>query len=85
MKDEILTHRIISVKLKDWIRLYFAKHAGFLCCSRCMFKRKDQFLKLYERGQDRIDAELNIVKIMKTLRDLKILMKNSLLDEEMRF
>ena len=42
-------------------------------------------MKLYERGQDRIESELNIVKIMKSMRDMKILMKNSLMDNQIRY
>ena len=40
---------------------------------------------MYDEGKDRIDTELNIVKIIKTLRDLKILMKNSIMDDEIMF
>ena len=49
LKDEILKHRLIDIKLKYWIKLYFAQIFGTLC-SNCFFKRKDRFLKLYERG-----------------------------------
>lgn len=84
MKKEISKHRYIKVKLIDEIKLYFARHLGPLV-SGCCFKRKENFIKMYDRGKDRIDAELNIVKIMRTLRDLKILMKNSLMDEETRY
>jgi hypothetical protein len=84
MKNEILKHRFIDIKLKYWVKLYFAKLLG-PCCCHCMFKRKGRFVKLYERGQDRIEAELNIVKILKSLRDMKILMKNSLMDKQVRY
>lgn len=78
MKDEILKHRYIDIKTKYWVKLYFARVMGGCFCDK-FFKRKEKFVKLYERGQDRIEAELNIVKIMKSMRDMKILMKNSLM------
>ena len=84
MKDEILKHRYIDIKTKYWVKVYFARILGDCCCN-CMFKRKDRFMKLYERGQDRVEAELNIVKIMKSLRDMKILMKNSMMDKQVRY
>ena len=54
-------------------------------CPKCMFKKRDKFLSLYEKGQDRIDTELDIVKIMKSLRNMKILMKNSFMDGEVKY
>ena len=42
-------------------------------------------MKLYEKGQDRIDTELNIIKIMKSVRDMKVLLKSSLMDKEAKF
>ena len=49
------------------------------------FGRRDMFLKLYERGQDRIDTELDVVKMMKSLRDIKILLKSSIMDDEIKY
>ena len=79
MKNEILKHRYIDIKTKYWVKLYFARIFGSCCCGN-MFKRRTRFMKLYERGQDRIESELNILKIMKSMRDMKILMKHSLMD-----
>ena len=36
---------------------------------------------MYEEGQDKIDTELDIVKMMKTLRDMKILLKGTLMND----
>ena len=40
------------------------------------------FIKLYDRGKNRIEGELDIVKIIKSIRNMKILMKNSFMNEE---
>lgn len=82
LRDEILKHRFIDLKTKYWVKLYITRIFG---CPNPFFKRKDRFVKMYERGYDRINTELNIVKIMKSLRDLKILMKNSLMDSSIRY
>ena len=84
MKNEILKHRYIDIKTKYWVKLYFARLMGDCCCNK-FFKRKTRFMKLYERGQDRVESELNIVKIMKSMRDMKILMKNSFMDNQIRY
>lgn len=36
-------------------------------------------------GKKRIEKELDIVKIMKSIRNVKILMKNSLLSQDVKF
>ena len=82
IKQEIAKHRYIEVKNIDWIRTYFARVIG---CPTCLFRKRDKFLKLYEKGQDRIDSELDIVKIMRSLRNLKILMRHSFMDEEVKY
>lgn len=80
--EEISKHWYIDIKNIDWIRTYFSR---VLCWPKCCFKRREKFLKLYNKGQDRIDAELDIVKIMKNLRNIKILMRNSFMDDEIKY
>ena len=36
---------------------------------------------MYQQGEDKIETELDIVKMMKTLRDIKILVKNTWLSD----
>jgi hypothetical protein len=42
-------------------------------------------LKVLNEGKERIEKELNIVKIMKSVRDIKILMKHSMMSPDVRF
>jgi hypothetical protein len=42
-------------------------------------------LKVLNEGKERIEKELNVVKIMKSIRDIKILMKNSMMSPDIRF
>ena len=42
-------------------------------------------LKVLNEGKERIEKELNIVKIMKSVRDIKILMKHYMMSTDVRF
>ena len=53
---------------------------GCLFPSR-LWKNKEKLTKLYEKSSEKIDHHLNIVKIIKNLKYIKILMKNSLMDK----
>lgn len=41
--------------------------------------------KLYEKSSERIDKELDIVVLMKRVRNMKILLKSSMLDEKTKY
>lgn len=55
------------------------------CFPVCCWPKSKKVLRLYEEGQERIDRELDIVKIIKTLRMSKIFLKSSLITPEVRF
>ena len=38
-----------------------------------------------EEAQNRLDAELNIVKMIQSLRNMKVLLKSSLLNDDVKF
>jgi len=50
-----------------------------------LFKKKKKLLKMLHDGKRRIEKELDIIKIMKSIRNVKILMKNSLLSPDVKF
>ena len=54
-------------------------------CPRVFFGKRDMFIKLYEKGQERIESELDIVKIIRSIRNMKVLLKNSFMDEEIKY
>lgn len=66
--------------------LLYLKHRfgcfGFLLT--ICWKRSKKFEKLYSETQLRLKTSLNVVKIIRSLRDLKILMNNSLLSPELK-
>ena len=65
--------------------LYLKRILGFECINRC-WKNGSKYEKVFKKGQQRIDAELNIVKLMNNLRNIKILLKASLMkDPDIRY
>ena len=57
---------------------------GFLV-PELMWKKKKKLLKMIHDGKRRIEKELDIRKIMKSIRNVKILMKYSLLSPDVKF
>ena len=91
MQKEIRKHFIPKISLYDSIMLFFSTWFGrccgsldIFCCNPCFPKRK-KLEKLYDATIDRFEDETNIVKLIKGLRDLKVLQKNSIMDDSMRF
>ena len=42
----------------------------------CMFNRDNKLWRLYDDGQKRMEKEFDVVKIIKTIRNIKIFLKN---------
>ena len=60
--------------------LYLSRILGCLCAS-CCFSKRDKLNKLFDDGDEKLSTELDIVKILKTLRDMKILLKGTMLSD----
>ena len=61
------SHRVSKLSMYDWTLVLLER---FYC--RCAERKLTQ---LVEVGQDRIDKEFDIVKIVKRLRNLKLILK----------
>lgn len=78
LDNEIALHREISIKPSDRTLLYLANKMGpVFPCKK--WRKKYKLQKMYQVGESRIESEMNIVKIMKNLRNIKIIMKNSMM------
>ena len=42
-------------------------------------------MKLYELGNKRLQSDLSVEKMIKTLRDMKVLIKNKFLDDDTKW
>ena len=76
-------HKTIKIRLTDSIALFFcqAKMWSRFGC----WRKRDKFLRLFSEGSRRIDRELDLVKIMNNLRNMKVLLKKSIMDDSTRF
>ena len=80
---EIKKHKKVHLSYNDYIQVFFKR----LCLP--VFKnrwynllscRDEQLLKLCEIAETKIEKDLNVVKIIKHLRELRVLMMNDKLD-----
>lgn len=57
------------------------------CYNACGLQEKmaKKYIRLYERGEERVENDLDIVYIIKTLRNLNIYMKNTNLTKQIKF
>jgi len=79
IKNELKTHREAKIKPSDQFMSFLSWLTGCLFPFRCWSKR-DKLTKLYEKGEEKLEAALDVVKIIKNLRNIKILMENSMMD-----
>lgn len=86
-KREVLTHRPIVINIRKHFGLFFKR-----CCvsklpkSDSITSKEDKrLMKLYEKVSVRIEDDMDIIKIIKSLRELKILASNSMMNVLTRF
>jgi hypothetical protein len=48
------------------------------------WNKKKKLQKLYDIGSQRIENELNIVKLMNSLRNLKIVLSHSIMNQDIK-
>jgi hypothetical protein len=88
LKSRIYKHRIIYIKTWLSIQMFFAKLLGPLFCYSCCGLPKNKaskYMRLYERGEETIENELDICYIIRTLRNLNIYMKNTSMTKTVKF
>jgi hypothetical protein len=71
IKKEMEKHQVISLSFFDKFLLYFSlklPFSGFFC--GCCWRKYDKLMKMYEKAEEKIEHEHNIVKITNSLRDL---------------
>lgn len=70
-------HHIIRISTCNNIKLFFSSFVP-----ECCWAKKEKFKKLIEDSQQKIDKQADIVRIMHNLLKLKILLKNSIMSQE---
>ena len=84
LQNELKKHKRIVLTTSDFVKLYFARMLGCFFPSK-IFQKREKLLKLYYIAEERINKEMNMVKLIKGLRNIKILMKNSMMSKDVRF
>lgn len=83
-RKEIGKHRLIRLSNGDKFLLFIMHNFPFF--SRCIkWDKKDKLLRMYRDGIDRIEKDLNLVRLVKNLKRIHILMKNSLMTSKIDF
>ena len=77
-KIELAKHRPIKIRLKDSLCLFCSYRLGYLFPNKC-WSKKSKFQKLFSETKLKLNKNLNIVKIVRDLRNLNVLSRHSLL------
>ena len=88
--SEVCSHWRIYLSPKRIFALYFARiiDASIWLCNMnkgFLSHTNRRLIKLYNKAEMRIENELDVVKIVKHMRELKIIAKNSLLNAFTKF
>ena len=85
VKNEVQKHKHIRIKFWENLLLFISDSWFSFIVPHKFWTKKRKLLKLLREGRKRIEKELDIVKIMKSLRDIKLLMKNSLMTPDIKY
>ena len=77
-------HRHINLSSKDNICLYLANQLGCLFPCICWSKR-EKLQRLYEKSNERIDKELDLIKVVKNMKSFRVFLKNFLMTDKIKF
>lgn len=82
--QEISSHRHIKVRLTDSIKLFVA---SIIPCKgwNKIWQDYQSFKRLLVRGKDRMKEEMDVVKLIRNIRHMKILLKHSLMTKQMKY
>lgn len=83
IEKEVENHYPIKLSMGKRLRLFFLQSTIRSCLSKTDINKK--LTKMFQTGTQRLENEMSIEKILRSLRDLKILIKKKFRDEEQRF
>lgn len=82
-REAYLKHRHINISMKDSCCLFISNKLGCLFPSFCWSKR-DKLTKVFKTSADRIETELDVIKVMRSIRRQRILLKSKMMDKQTR-
>ena len=79
-KKGSIRNRLIHFHFKDYVSIFFINVCP--CLAKKSNKKRYKLKKLYDIGYKKIKENLDIVKIMRDLSNIKIVMEHSLMNDE---
>ena len=76
IRDEIAKHKKISIKFVDHFFLYLYQIAPWF---NFTWKRKSKFVSLYKQGCEKVEKQMNVIKLLKTLTQVKVIIGSSMM------
>ena len=77
VEEEVQKHYPAKISCWDSFKLFWV---GTFCCCRCaLTTRMKQLRKLKSRGEERLEKEMSLERIIKYLRDIRIYVKEKIL------
>jgi hypothetical protein len=73
-------HKEIRINFKDKFLLFLS--LNIKCVPKSCFKKKIAFEKLYYEGNKKIDKMLDLLRIVNDNRKFKVVLKNSIMSQE---
>lgn len=86
--NEIDMHREIHISNYKRCCLWFVhciRHILKNCCCNCIPSRYEQLLYLKDTVKKRMKEDLDVVDVLKKLRELQVIIDNSRIDKSVRF
>lgn len=86
MRKEMKKHRMIRIGCKDTVLLFFYNTLNnVMCRSICPWNKRIKLQKLYQRSKDKLGKEVGLINFLKTIKLLKIVLRNSIFTDKIRF
>ena len=83
-RHELELHRPIKFHYRDNVLLYLSNHLPSCCFPSKLWPKQKRFTKLYNMTKQKLQGELNVIKVIKNLRNQKILAQNSVMTKEVK-
>lgn len=83
-REEHMKNRPIVLSFFDDVLLFFSRLLGSAACCCCWNKRK-KLEKMYEVVEERIIKELDVVKLLKSVKDSKLALKAAIMEPDFKF
>lgn len=79
LREELKSHYLARLSLKDSILLFIYNKLYWPPCTKCWFcwtwSKRSKLQRMYNETSDKLDSQLNIVKLLRQLRKVNILTK----------